>query len=127
MDYYKLSDKHSHSSLDNLDEECPICFEEFNKGDIAILNCPKNHQFHFSCIGKWINNKNNNNKNTCPMCLIENVEICSVIKNKTNKKIIYNNSPPSYHSLNSSKQVNYSRTNEVQVDLCCGFFDCLFF
>ena len=67
-------------------EECPICLEVLDLGDIAILGCPKKHKFHFICIGTWIYNRNNDNKFTCPLCLVEDVEIEDVLKSQNNNK-----------------------------------------
>ena len=34
------------------DNECIFCFEDLNKFDTAILNCP--HKYHLHCIKQWI-------------------------------------------------------------------------
>jgi len=50
-------------SAENQDNECAICYEEFNeKSVIRKLNCP--HMFHKNCIDQWIDRK----KFTCPLC-----------------------------------------------------------
>lgn len=56
--------------------ECAICFDNLNSGDIVILNCP--HKYHLKCIQKWIKNTNNYNK-VCPQCNVEG-EIINIIK-----------------------------------------------
>lgn len=45
-----------------IDEECGICIEKFDKKDIVKLHC--NHIFHRECIKKWLCHQ----KTTCPIC-----------------------------------------------------------
>ena len=47
------------------DTECVFCFEELNKYDTVILNCP--HKYHLHCIVQW-NNKSKNYTKVCPQC-----------------------------------------------------------
>lgn len=76
----------------NIESECPICFEYFNKEDIAYLSC--GHSFHFNCVSYWLTydykkGKNYNKLiNCCPICNKE-TEIVTIENNK--KKIINNN------------------------------------
>lgn len=76
-------------------EECPICLESIRKKDVAVLNC--NHQFHYKCIGLWMNsiikNKFDTNDKFCPVCR-NGDEIVNIIcreKHIPIKKIIINN------------------------------------
>ena len=48
------------------EEECSICLDKL-KNEIAHLSC--NHFFHYRCIGDWINNNREMNKDVlCPIC-----------------------------------------------------------
>lgn len=47
-------------------EECPICCESYNIDD-TVTTIPCFHNFHDSCIRKWIVDQN---KSTCPVCLL---------------------------------------------------------
>ena len=62
-------------------EECSICLEELELGDVAILNCPIKHQYHYKCIGEWIYSKNND-KYTCPLCVTKYAEVIDIIPSK---------------------------------------------
>lgn len=47
--------------LDNIDDKCSICLEEFEKQkEIYQLKC--NHYFHKKCLSEWMKFKN-----TCPL------------------------------------------------------------
>ena len=46
-------------SINNNEEECPICQEYLCENDSITTIC--NHTFCRSCLEKW-------NKNSCPMC-----------------------------------------------------------
>ena len=59
------------------EEECAICFEPLELGDVAILDCPKRHRYHTKCIGEWILCKLNK-RSTCPLCITEYAEILDV-------------------------------------------------
>ena len=48
--------------MEELDDTCPICFEEINQDNSHILEC--NHKFHTNCIVKWFRNSHKN----CPLC-----------------------------------------------------------
>ena len=51
---------------ENIEKECNICIECFNKDDsIVKLNC--NHEFHKTCIKKWLCA----NSTKCPVCRVE--------------------------------------------------------
>jgi hypothetical protein len=48
---------------DNFDGPCPICMDDFCKGEYhRTLDCT--HVFHKKCIDKWFKK----DKNDCPMC-----------------------------------------------------------
>jgi len=48
----------------NTTENCAICLEQFQKGDVAkVMSCQK-HTFHAHCLDQWLNVKG-----TCPLCL----------------------------------------------------------
>ena len=123
-----------------MDDECSICLEFLSLGDVAVLNCHKNHRFHFNCIGSWIYNqhKKNNMKLRCPLCMQDNVEITNIIKSNygsqydnlfitstpttpilSNTKVIRkrknNNNDNRYHRLNND--VNDS--NDEIDEICC--------
>jgi hypothetical protein len=44
--------------------ECPICLEEFNKGELIQSFGVCTHEFHISCLNSWLLG----GKNTCPVC-----------------------------------------------------------
>jgi len=56
--------------LSRLRPECSICMEKITKQDNRLLSCE--HQFHRSCINKWLNVKPGEfleeSKTQCPMC-----------------------------------------------------------
>mmetsp|Transcript_46230 Transcript_46230/g.119146 ORF Transcript_46230/g.119146 Transcript_46230/m.119146 type:complete len:394 (-) Transcript_46230:47-1228(-) len=53
---------HGGSAQDEEDEECPVCFEVYGKGDhLKLLPC--GHYFHEDCLIKWFKNEV-----TCPLC-----------------------------------------------------------
>lgn len=54
--------------------ECYICLEKIET-DIATLNC--GHKYHFDCISKWINKKNDW-RNVCTICTNIETEIVSI-------------------------------------------------
>ena len=51
------------------EEECSICFDKLSN-NIAHLSC--NHFFHYSCIGKWVEKKQQYQQHhiniLCPLC-----------------------------------------------------------
>lgn len=50
-------------SLDDLPSECPICLEDFKRGEYyRKLEC--NHCFHKKCIDRWFKKDHSE----CPMC-----------------------------------------------------------
>jgi hypothetical protein len=54
------------------EEECAICFLEFEEDDDAeaVLEC--GHRFHGACVELWVNNCcNKGMQPTCPMCRAE--------------------------------------------------------
>ena len=48
------------------EEECPICSESLENGEIFETNCK--HKFHLQCIQRWCNRKS---PCTCPICRTE--------------------------------------------------------
>jgi hypothetical protein len=70
--YIKLiiDDESDTESIDDIDNECCICFESLDKKDLATLNC--NHKYHYECIGNWMSSIQINNikteDNFCPLC-----------------------------------------------------------
>lgn len=76
-------------------EECIFCFEELEKYDVAILNCP--HKYHVKCIRSW-NKKSKKYDVVCPQCNISG-EILNVIPGKVSEPIkkikpVVNSLPP---------------------------------
>lgn len=63
-----------------MENECIICLEDLND-NIAILSC--NHKYHYECIQKWMNTKNNF-KNFCSIC-DKDVEIINIVNVKEYK------------------------------------------
>lgn len=56
-------------NYNNINNECPICFDNINNSDSIVLEC--NHQFHNNCLKNLIihNCKNEyNNIFNCPIC-----------------------------------------------------------
>lgn len=49
----------------NIHEECPICYENYEKDNIRHTTVC-GHSFHRSCVNKWIEEHN-----TCPCCRTE--------------------------------------------------------
>jgi hypothetical protein len=50
---------------DDKNMDCPICMEEFKKGDLIQPFRVCNHEFHVSCLFLWLHNQG---KTTCPIC-----------------------------------------------------------
>lgn len=49
--------------------ECAICMDEFTEENPGIISCPNNHQFHRSCINRWIQTRfNSGDYLNCPVC-----------------------------------------------------------
>jgi hypothetical protein len=53
------------SFQDEKNMDCPICMEEFKKGELIQPFRVCNHQFHVSCLFSWLHNQG---KTTCPVC-----------------------------------------------------------
>ena len=112
------------------DEECIICFEPLELGDIATLNCKSQHKFHSKCIGEWFLSKNNKER-ICPLCITEKVEVISIkpsvygdnwnylfINEKHRKRP--DTPPPLYHELQPLQNtISRQRRNSIEVDDCC--------
>jgi hypothetical protein len=45
-------------------EDCAICLSQFEDGDLCSVMPGCRHEFHRSCIAKWLKACNN----TCPLC-----------------------------------------------------------
>lgn len=53
--------------------ECIICLEDYESGISVVLHLPCGHEFHETCIRKWLLSR----KKTCPICkmdITENVQ-----------------------------------------------------
>jgi hypothetical protein len=50
---------------DDENMDCPICMEEFKKGELIQPFGICNHKFHISCIFLWLDSEG---KTTCPIC-----------------------------------------------------------
>jgi hypothetical protein len=50
---------------DDKNMDCPICMEEFKKGELIQPFRVCNHEFHVSCLFSWLHNQG---KTTCPIC-----------------------------------------------------------
>ena len=102
-------------------EECIICFEPLELGDIATLNCDLRHQFHSKCIGEWFLSKNNNGR-VCPLCVTENVEVISIIPSKYGDSCKHLFISDSHRRKPDTPRPTYSRLDRrdsVEVDECC--------
>jgi hypothetical protein len=52
------------ASCNLLNENCCICLDQFQEGDLAkTMSCQK-HTFHANCLDEWLHVKS-----TCPLCL----------------------------------------------------------
>ena len=110
----------------SLEDECSICLELLNKGDLAILDC--NHIFHLKCINNWLSYDIKSNKkvfylkNTCPLCNIgreiiniktdPNIENIENITNINNRELQYKKTHYSSHNVNQPIYIDspYQRT-----------------
>ena len=111
------------------EEECAICFEPLELGDVAILDCPKRHRYHTKCIGEWMLCKLNK-RSTCPLCITEYAEILDVKLSKYGNNWEYLFASDEHRKVdNTEKQrLNYNRirrNNNIpnrgndEVDTCC--------
>ena len=75
---FKLKKLNYYMSESDLVDECIFCFEELDKYDIAVLNCP--HKYHVNCIRSW-NNKSKKYNIVCPQCNSSG-EIVNIIPGK---------------------------------------------
>jgi hypothetical protein len=78
------------------DEECVFCFEDLNKYDIALLNCP--HKYHLHCIQNW-NKKSKKYNIVCPQCNIDG-EIVNIKKGEEDAPLLLEDSPPPNYNQN---------------------------
>ena len=62
-------------------DECIFCFEELEKYDVAVLNCP--HKYHLKCIRSW-NKVSKKYDVVCPQCNISG-EILNIIPGKVSE------------------------------------------
>jgi hypothetical protein len=53
------------SFQDEKNMDCPVCMEEFKKGELIQPFRVCNHEFHVSCLFLWLHNQG---KTTCPVC-----------------------------------------------------------
>ncbi|KAK2359434.1 RING/U-box superfamily protein [Trifolium repens] len=53
------------SFQDEKNMDCPVCMEEFKKGELIQPFRVCNHEFHVSCLFSWLHNQG---KTTCPVC-----------------------------------------------------------
>jgi hypothetical protein len=58
------------------DDDCPICFESLNTGQICTNQC--GHKFHCECIQEWMDMPGP--AKTCPLCrsVIDIIEVAGV-------------------------------------------------
>jgi hypothetical protein len=62
-------------NIDNVFDDCPICYEDFLKvflDDEYVIGFECKHYFHKECIFKWLETHT-----TCPICRISKVKIIS--------------------------------------------------
>ena len=108
------------------EEECAICFEPLELGDVAILDCPKRHRYHTKCIGEWMLCKLNK-RSTCPLCITEYAEILDVKLSKygSNWEHLFASDVHRKEDITEKQVLNYDRNNrperdndEVDTDCC---------
>lgn len=101
----KSSDSSSGESIDNFENECPICFRIFDYSakeeplisfPIENSECKCKQIFHLKCILTWLKK---NKKNSCPIC---------------NKKIHIKNS--NNLIVSSNKQLSESIANIINIE-----------
>lgn len=71
----------SHIETNDIEYECPICFEKIILPDcISCTSKPVAHRMHYSCYLGWSNKKKEKNENvTCPVCRNNKFTYCSSI------------------------------------------------
>jgi len=108
------------------EEECAICFEPLELGDVAILDCPKRHRYHTKCIGEWMLCKLNK-RSTCPLCITEYAEILDVKLSKygNNWEHLFASDEHRKEDNIEKQRLNYNRNHipnrrasEVDSDCC---------
>ena len=52
-------------------EECPVCQEKYEDGGTYIKIPKCKHLFHFDCLQQWLNTKNQEKEQRCPLCNIQ--------------------------------------------------------
>lgn len=57
---------------------CPICYEPFSQQALAARFTCCNHEFHASCLHKWLLDQSD----TCPMCRVELHPLSCILDNK---------------------------------------------
>ena len=97
--------------LDNLDDICPICFQDFQELSTArITRC--NHYFHELCLRKWLYVQD-----VCPLChktlygSNENISTDELVSNNTTSTASVTTS----NSTSSSTDVNYDPINSPTI------------
>jgi hypothetical protein len=72
----KTLNNHVSKIKTNTEEECPICYTNFDLDEeIGLLRC--GHKYHFKCITEWINFDGKN----CPLCRT-NIKYCQECNGK---------------------------------------------
>ena len=100
--------------MNNINNECPICFEDLKNSEYVILaSCL--HKYHKSCLDEWFKRVNNK---LCPECQTKSSHY--IIKNKkvvnpTKESIIA--SPPQQPTRKSGNLVSNRDDNDD--DLVC--------
>lgn len=61
--------------MEHYDNECPICLNSFDKGDVYLLNCT--HIFHKKCLHSF-EKYNEKSIHLCPLC--RNAYECILLK-----------------------------------------------
>lgn len=116
-------------SDDSLENECIICFEDFNNSLVSTLKC--GHIFHYGCIYEWTTNKN-----TCPLCRMpvemtfygyRDKKTCVFIKTRIYYKIMIEDEKIIIENINNKitytyyyKQIKNISHNFKKISIVCS-------
>ena len=83
-----------------IEEECPICFNNIEDNDAYLLLSCCNKKVHISCLDNWYNNNGKKNK-LCFLCTkessdLESIIVKSPIIEQNNRTLIINNNSYKY-------------------------------